>query len=98
MRRVSALLLLLLLDTLSCSKKPTEKRYELQGQVVAVDSTAHQITVAHQDIPGLMSGMTMPFLVGANEQWVFGKIAPGDQIHATLVLGNHAELQDISFT
>jgi protein SCO1 len=98
MRRVSALVLLFLLGALSCSKKPADKRYELQGQVVAVDSAAHQITVAHQDIPGLMPGMTMPFLVGTNEQWVFGKIAPGDQIHATLVLGNHAELQDISFT
>ncbi len=98
MRRVCALALLALIFTLSCSKKPAEKRYELQGEVVAVDSAAHQITVAHQDIPGLMPGMTMPFLVGPNEEWVFGKIGPGDQIHATLVLGKHAELQDISFT
>jgi len=97
MRRVCALLLLALLLT-SCTKKPAEKRYELQGDVVAVDSVAHQITVAHQDIPGLMPGMTMPFLVGPNDQWIFGKIAPGDQIHATLVLGRNAELQDVSFT
>lgn len=99
MRRVRVLLaVIFLLLTLACSKKPAEKRYELQGEVVAVDSAAHQITVAHQDIPGLMPGMTMPFLVGPNEEWVFGKIGPGDQIHATLVLGKNAELQDISFT
>ncbi len=99
MRRVRVLLVFVfILLTLSCSKKPAEKRYQLQGEVVAVDSAAHQITVAHQDIPGLMPGMTMPFLVGANDGWVFGKIGPGDQIHATLVLGSHAELQDISFT
>ena len=99
MRRACALtLFLLFVLSLSCSKKPAEKRYELQGQVVAVDSAARQITVAHQDIPGLMPGMTMPFLVGRNDDWVFGKIAPGDQIHATLVLGTHAELQEISFT
>ena len=99
LRRVcAALSLLLLIGILACATKPAEKRYELQGEVVAVDSAAHQITVAHQDIPGLMPGMTMPFLVGANEEWVFGKIGPGDQIHATLVLGRHAELQDISFT
>jgi protein SCO1/2 len=98
MRRICALLLLIPIFTLSCSKKSSEKRYELQGDVVAVDSAAHQITVAHQDVPGLMPGMTMPFLVGANDQWVFGKIGPGDQIHATLVLGRNAELQDISFT
>jgi protein SCO1 len=99
MRRVRVLLLVAsILGAVACSKKPAEKRYELQGEVVAVDSAAHQITVAHQDIPGLMPGMTMPFLVGANDGWVFGKIDPGDQIHATLVIGSHAELQDISFT
>jgi len=99
MRRVRVLVAVAFaLFIVACSKKPAEKRYELQGQVVAIDSAARQITVAHEDIPGLMPGMTMPFLVGANDQWVFGKVAPGDQIHATLVLGTHAELQDISFT
>jgi protein SCO1/2 len=99
MRCVCVLLLLAsILGAVACSKRPPEKRYELQGEVVAVDSAAHQITVAHQDIPGLMPGMTMPFFVGPNDEWVFGKIGPGDQIHATLVLGKHAELQEISFT
>jgi len=97
MRRCCALVVLMFLFT-SCTQKPVEKRYELQGRVVAVDSAAHQITIAHQDIPGLMPGMTMPFLVGPDDQWVFGKIAPGDQIHATLVLDQHAVLEDISFT
>jgi len=97
MRRLCALLALALFS-IACSRKPAEKRYELQGDVVAVDSAAHQITVAHHDIPGLMPGMTMPFLVAQSDEWVFGKIAPGDQIHATLVLGKHAELEDISFT
>lgn len=99
MRRIRVLLAIgSLLFILACANKPAEKRYELQGEVVAVDSAARQITVAHRDIPGLMPGMTMPFLVGPNDGWVFGKIGLGDQIHATLVLGKHAELQDISFT
>jgi protein SCO1/2 len=99
MRRLCAMILLLFVLFLpSCSRKPAEKRYELDGQVVAVDSGAHQVTVAHRDIPGLMQGMTMPFLIAPKDEWVFGKIAPGDQIHATLVLGKHAELEDISFT
>jgi protein SCO1/2 len=97
MRRLGALALSIICFV-SCGKKPAEKRYELQGEVVAVDSGAHQITVAHGDILGLMPAMTMPFLVGHNDEWVFGKIAPGDQVHATLVLSRHAELQDISFT
>jgi len=82
----------------ACSRQPAAKRYELQGRVVAVDSGAHQLTIAHQDIPGLMEGMTMPFTVSNKDTWVFKNIAPGDQVHATLVLSDHAELQDITFT
>jgi len=44
-----------------------------------------------------MRGMTMPFVVARGEDWIFGKIGPGDHIHATLVISDHAELQDISF-
>ena len=82
----------------SCAKKPAGKRYQLEGRVIAVDSGSKTLTVAHEDIAGVMPGMTMPFLVGRGEQWVFGKIGPGDRIHATLVMTDHAELEDISFT
>jgi protein SCO1/2 len=89
---------LIVLGYAACSKKPAGKRYELQGRVVAVDSGSREVTVAHQDIPGLMPGMTMPFQVGRDQDWILGKIGPGDHIHATLVMTDHAELQDISFT
>lgn len=82
----------------SCSHPAPPKHYDLDGRVVAVDPALHQLTIAHQDVHGLMKGMTMPFLVGKQDEWVFRAIAPGDQIHATLTLGEHAELQDISFT
>ena len=29
-----------------------------------------------------MKGMTMPFTVSKQDEWVFRAIAPGDQIHA----------------
>jgi protein SCO1 len=95
-RRLLALLLVIALA--SCSRQPAAKRYELQGRVVAVDSGSRQLTIAHQDIPGFMEAMTMPYTVSAKDAWVFQSIAPGDQVHATLVLGEQAELQDISFT
>lgn len=82
----------------SCSHKPTEKRYPLDGRVVAVDASQRQLTVAHHDVPGLMKGMTMPFTVSSKDTWIFQAIAPGDQVHATLVLGNDAELEDVSFS
>ncbi len=88
----------LLLFLSACSHPPAGKRYELQGRVVAVDPAARTLTIAHQDVPGLMKGMTMPFTVSPSNEWVFGAIAPGDQIRATLVLSDHAELQDINFT
>ncbi len=99
-RRVKTFLLCvgLLLTSIACATKPAGKRYELQGRVVAVDSGSRELTVAHQDIPGLMPGMTMPFLVARDQDWIFGKIGPGDHVHATLVMTDHAELQDISFT
>jgi len=81
-----------------CDTKPAGKHYELEGRVVAVDSTSRLVTIAHQEVAGLMPAMTMPFQVGRNDEWVFGNIAPGDHIHATLVMTDHAELQDISFT
>jgi protein SCO1/2 len=82
----------------ACSHNPKEKRYPLDGRVVAVDAAQRQLTIAHHDVPGLMKGMTMPFLVSRNDTWVFQAIAPGDQVHATLVLGNDARLEDISFS
>ncbi len=96
--RSSLWLLLLLLTLTACSNAPAAKRYELEGRVVAVDPGARQLTIAHQDVPGLMKGMTMPFTVSKSSNWVLQSIAPGDSIHATLVLSDHAELQDISFT
>jgi protein SCO1/2 len=89
---------IVLLAANGCSRKPTGKRYELQGRVVAVDPAASEITIAHEDVPGLMKGMTMPFQVSARDQWIFKNIAPGDRIHATLVLSDHDELDEISFT
>ena len=91
-------LLIAFLFLTACSHTPKAKRYPLEGRVVAVDAAQRQLTIAHHDVAGLMKGMTMPFIVGSNDTWVFQAIAPGDQIHATLVLGDHAELEDISFS
>jgi protein SCO1/2 len=96
--RALASVLLALSFFCACSHQPNEKRYPLDGRVVAVDAAQRQLTIAHHDVPGLMKGMTMPFVVGTNDTWVFQAIAPGDQVHATLVLGKEARLEDISFS
>src|SRR5580704_3046896 len=81
-----------------CSPQAPAKHYELDGRVVAVDPAARQLTIAHQAVPGFMGAMTMPFKVGNDDAWVFRAIAPGDQVHATLFVSDHAELQDINFS
>ena len=39
------------------------QRYPLEGKVVEVDVAGRKITIAHEDIPGFMPAMTMPFVV-----------------------------------
>ena len=60
------------------------KRYELKGKVMSVEKDKHLVTVSHEEIKGLMEGMTMPFMV--RDDWVFDQAAPDDQITATLVV------------
>ena len=90
--------LALVLASSGAPRNPAGKRYDLEGRVVAVDTAGRTLTVAHNDVAGLMPAMTMPFLVARSDDWIFDKIAPGDHIHATLVMTEHAELADISFT
>src|SRR5947207_12166685 len=61
-----------------------EKRYDLKGKVVAVDKTARTATIAHEDIPGYMPGMTMPFSV--KDDGDLEMIKPGNVVTATLVV------------
>ena len=60
------------------------RQYELRGQVLAVDRTKGEITIKHEDIPGFMPAMTMPFRV-KDARLLDGR-APGDLVTATLVV------------
>jgi protein SCO1 len=66
----------------ACAKPARE--YELRGVVVAVDPARQQITIAHEDIPRFMPGMTMPFHV-RDARLLTGRV-PGDVVRATLVV------------
>src|SRR4030065_1722890 len=60
------------------------RQYELPGQILAVDTSKGELTIKHEDIPGFMPGMTMPFRV-KDPKLLDGR-APGDLITATLVV------------
>ena len=67
----------------SCGRAP-EKRFELKGKVVSVSKAQRQVTIDHEQIPGFMDAMTMPF--GVREDWALEALAPGQAIQATLVV------------
>ena len=81
------LLLALIGFVTGCSRdkeKAENVTYPLTGEVVKVDRAKGRLTVAHDDIPGFMEPMTMPFRV--KDSTLFNGLAVGDTIAATLVV------------
>jgi protein SCO1/2 len=79
---------LLLLMLAGCAAKPTEKRYPMQGQILALDASAHTATIAAGKIGGWMDAMTMEYTVKPDAE--FQKLHVGDRIEATVVVGDPA--------
>ena len=67
-----------------CGPATDARTYELKGQVLAVKAETREILVKHEDIPGFMPAMTMPYVV--NDAALLEDRAPGDLITATLVV------------
>jgi protein SCO1/2 len=68
-----------------CSKTEgdvKEKIYDVKGKVVAVDAEKKEVTLDHEEIPGFMKAMKMPFAV--ENAKVLDGIKAGDQIHGRL--------------
>lgn len=81
-RRACSLLSVVLL-TATCS---TARQYEMKGQILAIDRDKVEILVKHEDIPGLMPAMTMPYKVESVS--MLDNLGPGDLITTQL------EIQD----
>ncbi len=67
-----------------CQRAPEQRTYQLHGQVLAVKPESREILVKHDDIPGFMPAMTMPYTV--KDEKLISERAPGDLIDATLVV------------
>ena len=78
--RVAALLIALAAAA-SCS---SPKTYEMRGQILGVNRDKMEILVKHEDIPGLMSAMTMPWKVQTAN--MLDNIGPGDLIVSEIVV------------
>ena len=71
-----------------------ERRFALRGTVVSIDRPQQRIVVDHEDIPGFMAAMAMPYPVA--EPRLLDAAAPGDQITADVVVTDtSAHLENI---
>lgn len=76
----------------ACRNTPTQlqnasaeaKRYMLKGKVVSVDKAKKKATIAHDEIPGYMDAMTMPFPI--KDDWVWEDLTKDSEIRADLVV------------
>ncbi len=79
-----AVALTALLAAASCS---SAKTYEMRGQILGVNRDKMEILVKHEDIPGLMPAMTMPWKVQTAN--MLDNIGPGDLITSEIVVDDN---------
>ena len=75
-------------------RSANEKRYPLKGKVVSVEKADRTATIAHQEVPGYMPAMTMPFKIKNDAD--LAMLKPGDEITATLVVDDLASWIEIT--
>jgi len=96
-KTLTVLLLVTLAFAAACHSPHAPRRYPFTGEIIAIDRSAHQLIVRHEDIPNLMKGMTMPFAVKDPAALDHSQI--GQRIKATLVVTpTESWLEDIQVT
>jgi protein SCO1/2 len=74
-----------------------QHRYPIKGKVVSVDKRGSTVSIAHEEIPGYMDAMTMPFKL--QDERLLKDLAEGDRVQATLVVaGLRSWLEDVVVT
>jgi len=77
-----------------CSQKSTEKSaakvYDIKGKIVAIRPDREGVTLDHEDIPGLMKGMKMEFLV--EDARVLEGLQVGDQVQGKLKVESGSQM------
>jgi protein SCO1 len=96
--RCTALVLALLLPA-ACRPRANgpEERYPIKGKVVSVDKRGSTVSIAHEEIPGYMDAMTMPF--DLKDRRLLDQLAEGDRVQAMLVVaGLRSWLEEVVVT
>src|SRR5258706_14906303 len=84
--------------SLACRKPAAPvNHYPVKGRVVEVALPEKQLMLEHEDIPGYMPAMTMPFPV--KDEALLKVAAVGDEVTASLVIqGSQYWLEDVTVT
>lgn len=82
---IIALAVAVISGSIACAREDDSRSYQLTGQVLAVESASKQILIKHEDIPGFMPAMTMPYTV--SDPALLNGRAAGDLVTATLKVG-----------
>lgn len=97
MMRKLALALLFAFLLAGCAARTQERRYDLRGQVKALDPGAKIATIAHEEIGDWMEAMTMEFRVKPDSE--FQKLHVGDRVEGKVVVGeDNYYLTDVKAT
>jgi len=83
-RAPAVLFLFALVFLAACHRPNAPCHYPFTGEIIAIDRSAHQLIVRHEDIPNFMKAMTMPFAV--KDPAVLDHAQIGQRIKATLVV------------
>ena len=86
MRRLTGIILCVVVAAPACRRAPEPRQYEVKGQIVSVDAARGEVLLDHEDIKNFMPAMTMSYKV-EDPALLQGKEA-GDLITATLVVGD----------
>jgi protein SCO1/2 len=89
---------------LACAPKDGATRYALKGKIEGLDILDRELLVAHEEIPGFMPAMTMPFKMPEQTGFLarfqglrIERLRRGDVITATLVVkGNESWVEKVN--
>ena len=77
-----------------CGQKSTEKSaakvYDIKGKIVAIRPDKEGVTLDHEDIPGLMKGMKMEFMV--EDARILEGFQVGDQVQGKLKVESGSQM------
>jgi protein SCO1/2 len=85
------------LHTANLPKAETRSTYRIVGVVRSVDRAAGEVMIEHEEVPGYMPAMTMPFAV--KDRALLDDVRPGDEVEGSLLVRDHeSELIDLAVT